>query len=105
MILEIARFLAGISTFNRELDRYEILGVMGPDEYHDGYPDAEKPGLNNNAYTNVMTVYVLRTALKAIEALPPKRRKDLREALGLEQEELRPLAGHHPQDARRVPRG
>jgi alpha,alpha-trehalase len=88
MILEIARFLAGLSAFNRDLDRFEILGVMGPDEYHDGYPDAEKPGLNNNAYTNVMAVHVLRTALKSIEALPPKRRKDLREALGLEQEEL-----------------
>jgi len=84
MILEIARFLAGISTFNQDLDRYEILGVMGPDEYHDGYPGSENPGLNNNAYTNVMTVYVLRTALKAIEALPPRRRKDLLEALGLE---------------------
>jgi alpha,alpha-trehalase len=84
MILEIARFLAGLSAFNRELDRYEILGVMGPDEYHDAYPDAEKPGLNNNAYTNVMTVYVLRTALKAFEALPPQRRKDLQEALNLE---------------------
>ncbi|MBM4330081.1 MAG: glycoside hydrolase family 65 protein [Deltaproteobacteria bacterium] len=88
MILEIARFLAGISTFNREHGRYEILGVMGPDEYHEGYPESEKPGLNNNAYTNVMTVYVLRTALKALEALPPKRRNDLQEALGLEPAEL-----------------
>jgi alpha,alpha-trehalase len=88
MILEIARFLAGITTFNPELERYEILGVMGPDEYHDAYPDSETPGLNNNAYTNVMTVYVLRTALKAIEALPPNRRKDLLESLGLDQAEI-----------------
>jgi alpha,alpha-trehalase len=88
MILEIARFLASITTFNQELNRYEILGVMGPDEYHDGYPDSEKPGLNNNAYTNVMTVYVLRTAVKALEALPSKRRNDLQEALGLEQPEI-----------------
>ena len=88
IILEISRFLAGISTFNRELNRYEILGVMGPDEYHDGYPESEKPGLNNNAYTNVMTVYVLRTALKALESLPPRRRNDLLDALGLEKAEL-----------------
>ncbi len=32
MILEIARFLASITTYNRELDRYATLGVMGPDE-------------------------------------------------------------------------
>jgi alpha,alpha-trehalase len=88
MILEIARFLAGITTFNPALDRYEILGVMGPDEYHDGYPDSETPGLNNNAYTNVMTVYVLRTALKAIEALASERRGELLETLGLKPAEL-----------------
>ena len=39
MILEIARFWASAATYNRSLDRYEIKGVMGPDEYHDGYPD------------------------------------------------------------------
>ena len=88
MILEIARFLAAITTFNPKLGRYEIMGVMGPDEYHHGYPDSETPGLNNNAYTNVMTVYVLQTALKAIEALAPTRREDLLKALGLEQAEL-----------------
>jgi len=88
MILEIARFLAGITTYNKELVRYEILGVMGPDEYHDMYPESEKPGLNNNAYTNVMTVYVLRTAIKAFGLLPPKRRHDLQEMMSLKQSEI-----------------
>ncbi len=88
MILEIARFLSCITTFNKALDRYEILGVMGPDEYHDRYPDSEEPGLNNNSYTNVMTVHVLRTALQAIESLDPDRRDDLLETLGLDQEEI-----------------
>ena len=27
-----------------QLDRYEILGVMGPDEYHDAYPDSDEAG-------------------------------------------------------------
>lgn len=88
MILEIARFLAAITTFNQASGYYEILGVVGPDEYHDRYPDSERPGLNNNAYTNVMTVYVLRTALRVIEVLPPNRRGELLEALGLQQAEL-----------------
>lgn len=88
MLLEIARFLADIATFNEELGRYEILGVMGPDEYHDGSPDSEEPGLNNNAYMNVMTVYVLRSALKAIELLSPGRRGELTDILALEQSEL-----------------
>ena len=36
MIFEICRFWASVATYDEELDRYEILGVMGPDEYHDG---------------------------------------------------------------------
>jgi trehalose/maltose hydrolase-like predicted phosphorylase len=54
LILEIARFWSSIATFNGERGRYEIHGVMGPDEFHEGYPGSPTPGLNNNAYTNVM---------------------------------------------------
>jgi trehalose/maltose hydrolase-like predicted phosphorylase len=35
--------------FHDERGRYEIHGVMGPDEFHDGYPDSAAAGLNNNA--------------------------------------------------------
>ena len=41
MLLEIARFWASVAIYNRSLDRYEIIGVVGPDEYHEGYPDRE----------------------------------------------------------------
>lgn len=88
MIIEIARFLASITSYNKELDRYEILGVMGPDEYHDRYPDSDQPGLNNNAYTNVMTVWVLRTAIKVLDQLDSKRSHDLRETIDLEKSEM-----------------
>lgn len=87
MILEIARFLAGITSYDAALDRYEIRGVMGPDEYHDRYPDADEPGLNNNSYTNVMTVWVMRTAIRALGLLAPKRRGDLKETIGLTKDE------------------
>lgn len=56
---EIARFWSSIAAFNAERGRYEIRGVMGPDEFHEGYPDSSTPGLNNNAYTNIMAVWVL----------------------------------------------
>ncbi len=36
MLLEIAQFLSSLATYNRAMDRFEILGVMGPDEYHEG---------------------------------------------------------------------
>jgi alpha,alpha-trehalase len=88
MLLEIARFFASISTYNAEIDRYEILGVMGPDEYHDAYPNAEKPGLNNNAYTNIMAVWVLSHALQVLYNLPAERRRSLWENLRIEQQEI-----------------
>ena len=39
---------------------------MGPDEYHDGYPGRAAPGLDNNAYTNVMTAWLMRRVLHMI---------------------------------------
>jgi alpha,alpha-trehalase len=73
MILEIARFWASLTTYNDALDRYEIHAVMGPDEYHHGYPDTPTPGLSNNAYTNVMAVWTLQCALNILELLAPSR--------------------------------
>jgi alpha,alpha-trehalase len=88
MMLEIARFWASIATYNQELDRYEILGVMGPDEYHDGYLGAEEGGLNNNAYTNVMAVWVLRRARELLNLLPLELRDELFDKFDLTSNEL-----------------
>ena len=67
MMLEIARFWASIATFNPERDRYEIHGVMGPDEFHEKYPGAAEGGLSNNAYTNVTVAWIAETAVKVLE--------------------------------------
>jgi alpha,alpha-trehalase len=88
MLFEISRFWSSIARYDSELDRYEIMGVMGPDEYHDGYVGAEVPGLNNNAYTNVMVVWVLCRALELIDLLPEPRCSELRERLSLDDAEL-----------------
>ncbi|MEW5744603.1 MAG: glycosyl hydrolase family 65 protein [Nitrospirota bacterium] len=88
MLLGIARLLSSIAVYNGELDRYEMPGVIGPDEYHERYPDSESPGIDNNAYTNIMTVWVLRTAIKALGMLQAKRRSDLRESIGLDNAEI-----------------
>jgi alpha,alpha-trehalase len=81
LMLEIARFWASVARYNKALGRYEILGVVGPDEYHTAYPDAKEPGLNNNAYTNIMAVWVLCRALDVLDLLPEDRRHELREKL------------------------
>jgi alpha,alpha-trehalase len=82
LILEIARFWASIAQYNPHIDRYEILGVVGPDEYHTAYPDATSPGLNNNAYTNIMAVWALCRALEVVALLPADRGDELQEILG-----------------------
>ncbi len=88
IMLEVARFFASLAAYERSTDRYEIHGVMGPDEYHDAYPGRDEPGLNNNAYTNVLTAWVLQRALDALSVLPEERRTELREQLALTREEI-----------------
>jgi trehalose/maltose hydrolase-like predicted phosphorylase/phosphoglycolate phosphatase-like HAD superfamily hydrolase len=88
MLIEIARFWASIASYNARLGRYEILGVMGPDEYHDRYPGADRPGLDNNTYTNVMAVWVLSRAMQALDELPPYYRHEVITDLGLGADEL-----------------
>lgn len=88
MLLEIARFWASTATWNDTLQRYEILRVMGPDEYHDACPGAEQPGLDNNAYTNLMAVWVLVRALELRDILPGQRFTELCQILNLPKEEF-----------------
>ena len=88
MILEIARCWSHLSTYNQSLDRYEIKRVMGPDEYHEGYPDRDQPGLDNNAYTNVMAVWCLCRAFEVLEIVPPVVATEITERLGITRAEL-----------------
>ena len=88
VLLEIARFWASIARYDHPRGRYVIEGVIGPDEYHDAYPWASGPGIANNAYTNVMAVWVLCRALSLLSQLPAQRRTALQEELGLTQAEI-----------------
>ncbi|MDD5701261.1 MAG: trehalose-phosphatase [Dehalococcoidales bacterium] len=88
VIMDLARFWSGKAEYNRALDRYEIRRVMGPDEFHDKYVDAAGPGIDNNAYTNIMVVWLMCRALEIMDILPEDRRKVLREDLSLSQSDL-----------------
>jgi trehalose/maltose hydrolase-like predicted phosphorylase len=88
MMLEIARFWSSIAHFNPERDRYEIHGVMGPDEFHEKYPDSDEEGLRNNAYTNVMVAWLSEKALEVLDLLPKRRREALSARIGLTGEEV-----------------
>ena len=61
VIYECARFLLSWSHFKPTKNRYELLDVTGPDEYHER--------VNNNYYTNVLSADAIETALWAYELL------------------------------------
>jgi trehalose/maltose hydrolase-like predicted phosphorylase len=88
MMLEIARFWASIAHFNPERERYEIHGVMGPDEFHEKYPDEPEGGLRNNAYTNVMVAWLCDIVGKLPSLLPASSTAGLRARLGVRDDEL-----------------
>ena len=69
LIIEVTRLFAALAVHDPSTDRFHISGVMGPDEYHDGYPDTAGSGLRDNAYTNVLTAWVSRRALDTLTVL------------------------------------
>ncbi|MFJ8114336.1 glycoside hydrolase family 65 protein, partial [Streptomyces sp. NPDC096132] len=93
MLLQIARFWADSATWDERLGRHRIRGVMGPDEYHDAYPGARQPGLDDNAYTNVTAAWVLARTVDVLRALPEPRLRELAERTGLDGGELEQWEG------------
>ena len=49
-----------MAIYDAQEDRYDIDSVMGPDEFHDGYPGRPGSGVRNNAYTNILLAWILR---------------------------------------------
>jgi kojibiose phosphorylase len=73
IILDTAVFWGSRVEWNAADDRFEISNVIGPDEYHEQ--------VNNNAFTNGMVRWHLKTALEVLQWL---RRYDLEQAATLE---------------------
>ncbi|MEX0929547.1 MAG: hypothetical protein WDZ53_09090, partial [Balneolales bacterium] len=88
IMLEIAVYWADKATWNESKQKYEIKGVIGPDEYHTSYPDSNNPGINNNAYTNVMAVWVLQHARQALDKLDQRRTTELANRLQITNEDM-----------------
>jgi len=69
LLLEVARFFSGLAIHDEVADRYDVPGVMGPDEFHDGPPGSPGAGLLNNTYTNVMVAWTLGRAVETVALL------------------------------------
>ena len=90
MILDIAAFWASKCSYNETSGRYEIHHVMGPNEFHETMPGQEEGegGLKDNAYTNVMTAWLLEQAADIYRQLPSEYAGALLRKLSLNEETL-----------------
>ncbi|MFZ0827003.1 MAG: glycosyl hydrolase family 65 protein [Verrucomicrobiia bacterium] len=64
VILECARFYYSYAYFKKDKNRYEILDVIGPDEYHER--------VNNNAFTSMVAKATFEIANATVEYLKQK---------------------------------
>ncbi len=61
IVFEVARFLVSHAYFKEDKNRYELIRLLGPDEYHEN--------VDNNAFTNHMAAFALHTAAAIHERL------------------------------------
>ncbi|HEU5081604.1 MAG TPA: glycosyl hydrolase family 65 protein [Opitutaceae bacterium] len=61
VIFECARFYYSYAHFKKDKGRYEILDVIGPDEYHER--------INNNAFTNMVAKETFAIAIQTADYL------------------------------------
>ena len=89
MFLEICRFWASKTKYNKETDRYEIHEVMGPDEFHEKLPGADKGGLKDNAYTNIMVVWLFKRAFDILDSMSKDKKGQVLDKIKLSEDELK----------------
>ena len=78
VILECARFYYSYAYFKQDKNRYEILDVVGPDEYHER--------VNNNAFTSMVTKATFEIAnatVKYLKRQHPTKLKALVKKIGI----------------------
>jgi beta-phosphoglucomutase family hydrolase len=88
LIIEVARLFVSSATYDAAEDRFSIAGIMGPDEYHDGYPDAPGQGIRDNAYTNVLASWTLARAADVLALLAHHDAMALCERLAVTDQEV-----------------
>ena len=88
MFFEIARFWADMAEFDKTTGRYSIAGVMGPDEFHEMYPETEQGGLKDNAYTNVMVAWLFKKSAELADVMSEDAKKTLFSKIGLKESEI-----------------
>jgi nigerose phosphorylase len=89
VIYECARFLLSWAYYQPHKQRYELLDVTGPDEYHER--------VHNDYYTNILAAHTLDTALwvhETLERTAPRRHREILDRTGFAEilEDVRDMA-------------
>ncbi len=83
IILETARFWVSRCNYNEKLDRYEILQVTGPDEWHEP--------VDNNCYTNYLAKWNIEKGFEILDLLKDNHKssyQNIISKIGLAETEL-----------------
>lgn len=83
ILFEVARFLHSRVHYNQYKSQYEIIRLLGPDEYHEN--------VDNNAFTNYQTQFALKKALYfyyKMENEYPEKLEELKEKINLDKSEV-----------------
>ncbi|KAK0341546.1 hypothetical protein LTR94_025937, partial [Friedmanniomyces endolithicus] len=75
LMVETARLWASLAEPHASIPgRYSLRGVVGPDEFHTAYPGQDRPGLDNDAYTNIMAAWTLLHSADLLDRLAGQHR-------------------------------
>lgn len=87
LLVEVARCFASLAVYDPTHRRYHIRGVVGPDEYHTWLPGRDGPGLDDNAYTNVMAAWVCGKAAETTAMFAGHELEELLDRTGVSKRE------------------
>jgi HAD superfamily hydrolase (TIGR01509 family) len=88
LLFEVTRYFASLARWDGAIERYRVAGVVGPDEFHDGYPWSDAPGITDNAYTNVMTSWLMARAIELQRFLSEEQPVGILERMRITDDEL-----------------
>ena len=62
--------------------------VMGPDEFHERYPNSPAAGLKNNSYTNIMVAWIFKKAIEILGLLTDDIKQSIMNNIQLTENEI-----------------
>jgi trehalose/maltose hydrolase-like predicted phosphorylase len=89
MFLDICRFWASKAYKDENSGRFSIKKVMGPDEFHEAYPDSDEGGIKDNTYTNLMVAWAMERAFDMLSIFDAKQQEEIKASINLLEEELK----------------